>query len=863
MKKFKKLILTMIALVSLAVLLTACPGSKPTNSDLFNEANAWKDPIPSDAEVVTPEEFERRIKAGETELVSTESLAAQKVALDKKFQDEKSYLAGLPEKSEYVTQLLEQTANSTTFVGDVTVEGPSGPVVLLGLGNQILQAAETQRLSQDVNNALDVYTLTYGLLPENLKSQAVTPESLKGKPLADVEAALSKLNELLGTLSSSQLDGVRLEAETTSNMQTQALNAGNGSDNNGVCNPTNLFRQYWFPLKNFISPVKAQGMRGTCWAFAAIGALESRERVQNNNLTDLSEQFLVNKVKEDWDSDDNSDGYRAEAALELAVDEGQVFPNEGGWTYNRSMSRPNNSYANSCNSYTGDCSDTSHQSRRVCTDLGIFDYCSYATVKYNGAGVSPSNTRQIWANGSPFILNLYRVLLSQGHVIMASFPIYTGFDNPTNGFVTDYAKTGARGGHAVQIVGFLSNNDLATPGNPANIGGGGYFIIKNSWGCGAGDGGYYYIPADYVSSIFNRLSILSFDNRRSDAWNKEQANPGSAEAPKIEIESNPAKVDLRVETDLAAFFKVSHSVSKSVSLSITSNVLGTIYDGPWSTDPFVLFGPSFRYVFNAEQRHNITLTARYAGNESTASFALDVVNTAPTLELSFSGDPRQNEDFFITAIVRDPNESNLCPNTTWLVDAPDTVANPTGCSQRVRFANAGSRQMTVTTRDSEGLIATKTINLTVLPPLENPFPRIKSAGVFSREVVTSGAGLRFCGEQSVSQGSTIDLRNDGCKLGPSSPDRPRYYANVEIENPSNETLSYLWKLYVFDPANNSEFERSSDSSPIFDLTRGGNESLVTRACRITLTIIAPEDSRSKKDQPIWNGNCTYLAAQIN
>ncbi len=892
MKRISIKLFATFSILFLTILLMAGQCGPTPPSPLFDEKNAWKEAIPSDAEIVSPEEFERRIKAGETEIVSTESLAAQKVALDKKFRDEKSYLSGLSEKSEYVTQLLEQAANSTTFLGDVIAEGPDGPVTLLGLGTQILEAAEAQRLAQDVTNALDVYTLTYALLPDDLKSQAATPESLKGKSLADVEVALNTLNELLGTLSSTQLDGVRLE--TGINLQTQAVNAGNGDDEwydipvfpdgrgdgiKDICpRPTNLFANYWFPLKNFISPVKNQGGRGTCWAFTAIGALESRERVQNNNPANLSEQFLVNKVKEDWDSDDDNDGYWSEEALRLAVDNGQNFPSEAGWTYNRSLARPNNSYANSCNGYTGDCSDTSHQSRRVCTDLLFGDYCSYVTVKYNGAGVAASHSSQIWKNGETFNLENYRLLLSQGHVIMASFPVYRGFmdDVTVNGVVSNYSQTqldnkgnqisGSYGNHAVQIVGFLSNSDLGTPGSPANVGGGGYFIIKNSWGCGAGDGGYYYIPADYVSSIFTRLSILNFDNRRSDTWHKEQANPGSAETPKIEIKSNPARVDLRVATDLAAFFKVSHSVSKSVSLSITSNVLGTIYDGPWTTDPFVFGGPSFKYTFNAAQRHNITLSARYAGNESKATFALDVVNTAPILELSFSGDPHQNESYSIAAIVRDPNESNttvICNNTTWSVDSPDTLLNTTGCQQKITFGTTGNRQVRVTTKDSEGLTASKTIMLNVLPPLENPFPRIKSAGVFSREFVQSGTGLRFCGEQSVSQGSTIDLRNDGCKLDLSFPDRPRYYANAEIENPSNETLSYLWKLYIFDPVTNREFERSSDSSPIFNLTRGGNESLVTLACRITLTITAPEDSRSKKDQPVWNGNCTYYAAQIN
>jgi hypothetical protein len=123
-------------------------------------------------------------------------------------------------------------------------------------------------------------------------------------------------------------------------------------------------------------------------------------------------------------------------------------------------------------------------------------------------------------------------------------------------------------------VGFLSNEDMTQFGNTPKIGGGGYFIIKNSWGC-SGDGGYYYVPADYVSGLFNDLSVLNFDGRRSDAWNKEQAAPGGSEAPQVQIKVNPARADLRVEKDLAGFFQITHPVAKSVNLTVASDVDGT------------------------------------------------------------------------------------------------------------------------------------------------------------------------------------------------------------------------------------------------------------------------------------------------
>ena len=126
-----------------------------------------------------------------------------------------------------------------------------------------------------------------------------------------------------------------------------------------------------------------------------------------------------------------------------------------GWTYNPSPNRPNvadgtaAAYANSCNPYgvgpnAGTCSDTSHQSRRVCSTF-IFTVCGYATVTFGGPGVASSHAYQLWANGQSFDLNRYRMLLSQGYVLMASFPVYKGFMDDVKGQrynPADYADHG-------------------------------------------------------------------------------------------------------------------------------------------------------------------------------------------------------------------------------------------------------------------------------------------------------------------------------------------------------------------------------------------------------------------------------------
>ncbi len=72
---------------------------------------------------------------------------------------------------------------------------------------------------------------------------------------------------------------------------------------------------------------------------------------------------------------------------------------------------------------------------------------------------------------------------------------------------------GKNGGHVVHIVGYIDNSQLAAnPGTliaPAGAGGG-YFIIKNSWGTCTGDLGYRYMPVDFLTSrgtgVFTVLS---------------------------------------------------------------------------------------------------------------------------------------------------------------------------------------------------------------------------------------------------------------------------------------------------------------------------------------------------------------------
>ena len=434
-------------------------------------------------------------------------------------------------------------------------------------------------------------------------------------------------------------------------------------------------------------------------------------------------------------------------------------------------------------------------------------------------------------------------------------------------FINDKGKevSGSYGGHALQIVGFLSNFTLnGDLFNDAH--GGGYFIIKNSWGCGAGDGGYYYVPADYVSRLFGTLSVLDFDARRSDAWTSEQTTPGGTEAPKITVEANPAHVDLRVETHLAQFFTVSHPVAKKVNLSVTSDKDGNLYNGPWDIINTGLGQLRLPYTFTSQGQRTLTLVAKYGSKQAQATLKVDVVNTPPTLTLQAFGDPRQGEAFSITALIKDINEADttkLCANTVWSADRPDVRSASSGCQVTVTFGATGSRQVRVSTQDSEEATAQQTLTLNVLPPPQNPYPRIVSSGVYSKEFFKAGPGF-LCGLKTVAGGSTIDLRNKGCNATATPPDPPRYSAQVEVENPTGETLTYDWALYSSGPGTykGTLATKKDSADPSFPFAPlYNNTDLVTDSCWVTLKVNAPDPSRSKS-LTVWAGRCTYYSDSL-
>jgi hypothetical protein len=284
----------------------------------------------------------------------------------------------------------------------------------------------------------------------------------------------------------------------------------------------------------------------------------------------------------------------------------------------------------------------------------------------------------------------------------------------------------------------------------------------------------------------------------------------------------------------------------NVTVSATSNLEGALPPN---------------HIFKRAGQHSITLTAKDAqGATASANLSLNVLNSAPTIKLEYPDNIIEGEDQVFTAIVKDVNEPSiaLCSNVVWTVTTPDTLSSTTGCTVNIRFPRVGQRGVSARVTDNQGASTQANATVMVLAPPSNPYPRIKSAGVYSREGGGGGVVGQLCRGVNVASGSTIDLRALGCRITVLGSDPTRYYGGAEIDNPSNEALRYDWKLYATTSFGDEQLYGSIGSSePSFDLYSPGFSGSVTSPCRVTLKVNAPEANRSKGPITVWSGQCAY------
>ena len=175
------------------------------------------------------------------------------------------------------------------------------------------------------------------------------------------------------------------------------------------------------------------------------------------------------------------------------------------------------------------------------------------------------------------------------------------------------------------------------------------------------------------------------------------------------------------------------------------------------------------------------------------------------------------------------------------------------------FGTTGSRQVMVSTVDSDGAVGSATLTVNVLPPPVNPYPVINGAKVYRggeadpNVVGICPRGELCCAAYAVADGGTLDLTASGC----ASPNP--YFVDADVTNPAGEALTYEWTLLE---ASAFTRQRQSSSSPRFEILHDSviSQSKVTVDCQVLLTVNAPEPSRTKGPLVVWQGKCMYNQA---
>lgn len=748
----------------LFALLTACAsgpsgpgpgGTTPTPPTTVTAADAWGGPPPDGAAILTPEAFERDLQTGDLVIASPRATQAQRDEALAQYERDRAALAAIPadERSPDVQNLLDRAAGGVDPLaeGGVPVrqsDGTTQTFVLLSLADEARHIVETLAQAESPANALEAYTGAYEAAPDALRAGLPAPADLAGRSLAEIEAAQLRLDDALVAAP----DPVRTESVAGALSVTPS--PGGGSDG-GTCTPgpNGLYSNFWWPLKRFVTPIRNQGSRGTCWAFAAVAALESRELVVNGATLNLSEQAYANRDKLEFKRQDWRDGGSSTGSLGRYVSNNAIVPAESAWTYNTAAGRNPKafdsgvvgtpaSYKGACSTYSGTCGEASHESPGACATFPLFGpVCAFVKARPSTAGgVASSNTTNLWHNQhasrsasvrrSHFPLATLRAYLNSGRTLLASFGIYRGFDNPdSNGFVTDYAKQDGRGGHAVLIVGFISNTAMSArlPNAPQGAGGG-YFIVKNSWGCSA-DGGFFYIPVDYVTKFFNDLAVLKMPATRSQKWVNEVQGGGSGPAVQI---TRPA-------ASTPGPFLPIHYVDFKAPLTFEASASDAL-DGPnccastfrWTSRRLGDLG-SGRTVFanlSAFTDDVITVTARDRdGNSGQASLSLADAYPIVTITAPLPGQTvptNQAVNFAATVgAYRGPDATPgpLDCSVLFWTSSVSGDGSGNGCAPAFTFRTPGPRTLTATYAVN-GRNVTASVSVTAVAPTPSGPPSV-------------------------------------------------------------------------------------------------------------------------------------------
>jgi hypothetical protein len=369
-------------------------------------------------------------------------------------------------------------------------------------------------------NVFQSYKTLYNSIPPKYARRLTSPKSLLRAKLSRLQKEIAILDDFLAKYIDVILEVTSIppEPEPGHDPMRASLTSETGHRNSdGVtvgdqarqCSPRRyhsdgIINQTKLAQNQKLTSIKNQRSRGTCTSFA-IAAVAESEKIRNGySASNFSEQSVYAWTKYTASNNSGADGINTLKGIKELKKDKFKFGYETIWPYNQSHEREDfngTTYPFSCTDYlTGrHCSGRSSQLRNV----GGTWYGHFAS---SGAYInSYSSLKSFWKNKT---MNRLKALTRPAIISMTVDRIFANSANESDGYLRINRDHGDfdKGGHAMMYVGYILNQNLPDGAPDAN--GGGYVVVKNSWGLNRHDCGFYYLDHDYVKERITGLVTI-------------------------------------------------------------------------------------------------------------------------------------------------------------------------------------------------------------------------------------------------------------------------------------------------------------------------------------------------------------------
>ncbi len=170
----------------------------------------------------------------------------------------------------------------------------------------------------------------------------------------------------------------------------------------------------------------------------------------------------------------------------------------------------------------------------------------------------------------------------------------------------------------------------------------------------------------------------------------------------------------------------------------------------WSSDLDGALGSgrSIQHTFTTLGNRTLTITATdSSGAATTVKVIVNVVNPVPEATITkplASEQALRTVPFLLRGRATDANEPGgevPCRQLTWTSSVPSDPFPLSGCEVEVTFSSNGSRTLTLTATDAQGVSDTATTNLTVVDPPQNLPPTVRVTSPANNAKVFNGERL--------------------------------------------------------------------------------------------------------------------------